>query len=174
MITALTVLVIQGILGALDTIWYHELHAKLPSTPLARRELRLHASRDFAYAVIFGSLAWREWHGALTWVLLAILLFEIVVTLWDFIEEDLTRRLPGGERVMHTIMAILYGAFLANLLPEMWRWSAQATGLVAVEYGTLSWIMTLFAVGVFLSGVRDLVASFKLAPPEPALDSAKR
>lgn len=162
MTTALIVLVAQGILGALDTIWYHELHAKLPSTLAARRELRLHASRDFAYALIFGGLAWLEPRGALAWGLAAVLLFEIVITLWDFIEEDLTRRLPGGERVMHTIMAILYGAFLANLLPELWRWQAEPTGAAAVDHGLLSWLMSAFAIGVFLSGVRDLAASFRL------------
>jgi uncharacterized protein len=162
MTTALIILIAQGALGALDTVIYHELHARLPSTFIARRELRLHASRDFAYAAIFGGLAWFEPHGGLAWGLAAILLFEIIITLWDFIEEDLTRKLPGGERVMHTIMAILYGAFLANLLPELWRWCAEPTGLVAVDYGITSWIMTLFAVGVFLSGVRDLAASFRL------------
>src|SRR5205823_4516687 len=48
MTTALTLLIAQGVLGALDTLIYHELWAHLPGTPAARRELRLHAARDFA------------------------------------------------------------------------------------------------------------------------------
>ncbi len=162
MITALCILIAQGALGALDTLFYHELKAKLPSTPAARRELRLHASRDFAYAIIFGTLAWRTWNGALGWVLVGILLFEIVITLWDFIEEDLTRVLPAGERVMHTIMAILYGAFLATLIPRLSEWIAMPTGLAPADYGVISWLMTALAAGVLLSGLRDLVASFRL------------
>ena len=34
-------------------------------------------------------------------------------------------RLPAGERVMHTIMAIVYGAFLAHLLPQVLQWLSQ-------------------------------------------------
>jgi uncharacterized protein len=84
---------------------------------------------------------------------------EIAITLWDFVEEDIRRPLPPGERVMHTIMAIVYGAFLANFLPQLWLWSRQSTGLSAANYGWLSWLLTLMAAGVFASGVRDLVAS---------------
>ena len=159
MTAALYFLIAQGVLGALDTLIYHELGARLPSTPTARLELRLHASRDFAYAIIFGTLAWYTWNGALVWALLGILLFEIIITLWDFIEEDLTRKLPAGERVMHTIMAILYGAFLANLGPALITWAQSPTGFGHADYGIVSWIMTAFSVGVLMSGVRDAVAS---------------
>ena len=93
---------------------------------------------------------------------LAILIFEIGITLWDFIEEDLTRRLPAGERAMHTVMAIVYGAFLANLIPQVLLWIAQSTGFAAVNHGWLSWLLSAFAAGVFFSGIRDVVASFRM------------
>ena len=169
MITALILLMIQGVLGAADTLWYHEWQQHLPGRSTARRELVLHASRDFAYAVIFGSLAWVTWNGLWAAAFLLVLLFEIIVTMNDFIEEDRNRPLPAGERVMHTIMAIIYGAFLAHLIPELIDWWRQPTGFQTVEYGWLSYAMTLFAVGVFGSGVRDLAASFRL----PAQSTAK-
>jgi uncharacterized protein len=159
MTIALTLLIAQGVLGALDTLVYHELWARLPGTPSARRELRLHAARDFAYAILFGTLGWVAWHGALTWALAGLLLFEIAITLWDFIEEDRTRRLPAGERVMHSVMAILYGGFLANLIPELRDWVARPTAFVRNDTGPLAWGMSVMAAGVFLSGVRDLLAS---------------
>lgn len=164
MTTALYLLLLLGILGAFDTLWYHEYQQQLPRNASARVELRLHAARDFAYTIVFGSLGWLLWHGLLlAWLFLLILLFEIGITLWDFIEEDMTRRLPAGERVMHTIMAIVYGAFLAHLLPQVFRWAGhESTGLVPVHYGLLSWVLSAFAVGVFLSGVRDVIASFHL------------
>ena len=165
---ALGLLMIQGALGAFDTLWYHEWRQRLPSRRGARSELRLHAARDFAYAVVFASLAWVEWRGALTWVLVAVLAFEVVVTLCDFIEEDRTRPLPAGERIMHTIMAILYGAFLANLVPWLVEWSSQATVFAPVDYGVISWLMTVMAVGVFASGVRDVVASCSRVTGEAA------
>ena len=162
MLIALYLLLAQGTLGAFDTLWYHEYHQQLPRNASAKVELRLHASRDFAYAIVFGSLAWRLWHGAWAWLFLAILIFEIGITLWDFIEEDISRRLPPGERVMHTIMAIIYGAFLAYLLPEVFQWTAQPTELALAQHGLLSWILTAFAVGVFSSGIRDVIASFRM------------
>src|SRR5436190_6679435 len=88
---ALGLLLVQGALGAFDTLWYHEWRQRLPARPTGRTELRLHAARDFAYAVVFGSLGWAEWRGWFVWLLATILLLEIVITLWDFIEEDLRR-----------------------------------------------------------------------------------
>lgn len=165
---ALLLLVVQGLLGAFDTLWYHELHQRLAAKATARKELALHASRDFAYAILFGSLAWRQWEGMLAWVLGGLLLLEVCITLQDFVEEDVSRRLPPGERIMHTIMAIIYGAFLANLLPQMHVWSLRATNFVPADYGIISWIMTLFAVGVFFSGIRDLAACILLKQKQPA------
>lgn len=49
MTTALTLFFIQGCLGAFDTLWYHEFKLRLPHAPKARRELSLHAFRDFIY-----------------------------------------------------------------------------------------------------------------------------
>lgn len=43
-------------LGAFDTLYYHEYRLKLPHSGHTRIELRLHAARDFAYAIIIGSL----------------------------------------------------------------------------------------------------------------------
>ena len=162
MTTALSVLMVLGLLGAADTLYYHEWKLRLPQTPTAAPELRLHASRDFAYAIVFGSLAWVTWNGAWIWPLAAILAFEVWVTLTDFLEEDRTRRLPAGERVMHAVMGIVYGIFLALLYPHAVSWARLDSGFGAADYGAHSWILTMFAAGVLLSGVRDLAASRRL------------
>ena len=159
MILALAVLLVLGAMGSLDTLYYHEWKLRLPETPTARRELRLHAARDFAYALVFGSLAWVTWNGMLVWPLAGILGFEILVTLTDFIEEDRTRKLPAGERVMHAVMGITYGVFLALLFPEASAWWTRATGFGPADYGLVSWVLTIFAAGVLASGVRDLRAA---------------
>ncbi len=163
MSTALQLLVIQGILGGFDTVWFHELRARLPRQRRAVSELRLHAARDFVYAILFGTLGWLSWGGVLVWVLALALLAEVGITLWDFLEEDRTRRLPPGERVTHAIMGVVYGAFLAFLAPEMMEWSAQSSGLHARTTGPIGFILGTMAVGVFVSGVRDLMASVRLA-----------
>lgn len=157
--TAIWLLLVQASLGAFDTLYYHEYRLKLPHGTHTRLELRLHAARDFAYAIIIGSLGFVTWNGALASVLFALLVSEIGITIWDFIEEDRIRRLPPGERGMHAVMGIVYGAFLAFLLPQMLEWSALATGFGPSYHGFPAWILLVLAAGVFASGVRDLVAS---------------
>ena len=159
MITAIWLLVLQASLGAFDTLYYHEYRLRLANLAHSRLELRLHAARDFAYAMIIGSLGFVTWRGAFAWTLVALLALEIGITLWDFIEEDRIRRLPAGERAMHAIMGIVYGAFLAYLIPEMLQWSRLPTGWGASYHGFPAWVLSGLAVGVFLSGVRDAVAS---------------
>jgi phosphatidylglycerophosphate synthase len=157
--TALILLLLQGCLGAFDTIYYHEFKLRLPDSPASQYELALHASRDFIYAVIFCSLAWATYNGVWVWALAALLLLEIIITLLDFIQEDRTRKVPAGERVMHAVMGIVYGAFLAHLLPQMIIGSRLPTGFTQQSYGWLSWLLTMMAAGVFLSGLRDLLAA---------------
>lgn len=158
---AIWILMVQASLGAFDTLYYHEYKLKLATGEHTSHELRLHATRDFLYAVIIGSLAWVTWHG--TWALLlgAILLAEIGITLSDFVEEDKVRKLPAGERVMHSIMGIVYGAFLALLIPEMLHWYSLPLGFGPAYHGFPGWVLSLIALGVAVSGVRDLVASLK-------------
>ena len=160
---AIWLLLLQASLGAFDTLYYHEYKLKLASGVHTRLELRLHASRDFAYAIIIGSLGFVTWHGTFAWLLLGLLLSEIGITLWDFIEEDKIRRLPAGERAMHAIMGIVYGAFLACLIPHMTRWSRLDGGFGPSYHGFPAWVLLVISAGVFVSGVRDLVASARPA-----------
>jgi hypothetical protein len=121
--------------------------------------------RDLFYAVLFGTLPFWRWQGALAWLLGALLLAEIVITLCDFVVEDRVRKPQGGvfpgERVMHAVMGILYGAVLAHLLPELQAWAAAPTGFAPWQApALLRWVMPLMAMGVLASGVRDLGAVY--------------
>jgi len=165
--TALWLLAIQGIIGAFDTLYYHEWRARLPAGGSGTApELRLHATRDFLYAALFGALPWLEWQGLWAIVLAAILLAEIILTLADFVVEIRVRKplgdVYGGERITHAVMGIIYGAMLANLLPVMWSWSKLPTALALTDTaapGLLRWGLAVMACGVFLSGARDLYAA---------------
>ncbi len=60
MVTALVLMAVQGLIGAFDTFYYHEWKARLPGRgKAAAAELKLHAARDFLYAVLFGTLPWQ-------------------------------------------------------------------------------------------------------------------
>ncbi len=157
--TVLYIALVLSAMGAFDTLYYHEYKLQLPKAKTAALELRLHAVRDFFYATIFFSFGWLEWHGGFAAVFAAIILAEIFITMWDFVEEDATRKLPKGERVMHSAMGIVYGALLAFLAPVLWSWWQLPLGFVRADHGLLSWVMAAMAIGVFGSGLRDLWAS---------------
>ena len=167
MTTILILFLLQGAMGAADTLWHHELGAGLPGRPSARTELGLHAAREAIYAVVFLTLGWVEWRGAWASVLAALLATEIWITLADFLEEDRTRRLAPSERVLHTLMAIGFGVILAFLVPVLIAWSRAPTGLVFAGHGALSWLMTLVGLGVAAWAIRDgaAMATQPAAPP---------
>lgn len=169
MTTALWLLAVQGAIGAFDTLYYHEWRARLPALPGARPELRLHAARALIYAFLFAALPRVEWRGAWAYVLGTLLAAEIFITLRDFVVEDRVRAPLGGvfagERVTHALMAIIYGAVLANLLPALDAWRRGATALAPhaeVVPAELRWLLTLMAVGVAVSGARDGYAALGL------------
>ena len=170
MIIALWLLAIQGVIGAFDTLYYHEWRARLPARgPLAAPELMLHAARDFLYGILFATLPVIAWQGKWVLVLIAVLIAEIILTLWDFIVEIAVRRTLGdvyaGERVTHAIMGILYGAMIANLIPALIEWWRMPTALAATNFDVpamLKWSLLIMAIGVFLSGLRDLYAALGL------------
>ncbi len=94
-----------------------------------------------------------------------LLAIEIGITLADFIVEDRVRKPFGGllpgERATHTVMAIVYGAMIANLLPVLLAWHKSATGLrfepvnVPLAYRLA---LTALAAGTCVSAVRDAYA----------------
>lgn len=167
MVTALGLLALQGLIGAFDTLYYHEWRARLPARGRqAAAELYLHAFRAFFYAVLFGTLPWLVWQGRWVVVLGLVIVAEIVLTLWDFVVEIDVRRELGdvyaGERVTHAVMGILYGAMLAFLVPTLMEWWRMPSGLSLDRADIpdwLRWTLTVMAAGVFLSGLRDLYAA---------------
>jgi hypothetical protein len=167
MSTALWLLAVQGVLGAFDTLYYHEWKARLPArVPGTRPELLLHAARDFFYALLFATLPWLAWRGLWAAVLALVIAVEIVITLADFVVEDRVRQPLGGvfpgERCTHAVMGILYGAVLAHLVPELlaaWHLPTHLAFAPVPLPEPLRALLALMAVGVFGSGVRDLAAA---------------
>lgn len=167
MIIAMYLLGLQGLIGAFDTLFYHEWKARLPARGRrAAPELFLHAARDFLYGVLFCTLPWAAWKGAWTSVLLGMIVAEIILTLWDFVVEIAVRKDLGdvyaGERVTHAIMGIMYGAMLASLAPTLHSWWASPTGFAFEPASIPEWmriVVSAMGVGVVLSGLRDLYAA---------------
>jgi hypothetical protein len=154
---------IQIAMGAFDTFYHHEMTERLAWRPSQRHELKLHGVRNILYALLFLTLGWLEVHGLLAIIVIAVLVVEVVITLMDFVEEDLSRKLPASERINHTLLALNYGAILVLLMPVLIGWAGHATDVKLVSYGYWSILAAAAAIGVTLFGLRDLAAAKRLA-----------
>lgn len=158
---ALNLLLLQGLMGAFDTLYHHELTVALPRQPSARRELGIHALRALLYGLVFAGIGRYRFDGTWAWALVGLVVIEVGLTLWDFVVEDRTRKLPASERVLHTLLAInggaLFGLYALVLAPQF----ARPTALAAVDFGWRGLVLQLMAVGVVLSGLRDALAAWR-------------
>ena len=163
----MTLILIQGVLGALDTLYYHEYRYRLSAYAVeSRDELRLHGARDLIYGLLFITLSQVAWGGLWSWALLALIFAEVIITLADFVIERRVRSAWGGlatgELVMHALMAILYGAFITTLAPHWWAWSALESGFHLHAQPLSPWMvsaLSLMGCGVTIAGLRDVLLS---------------
>ena len=160
---AVNLLLLQGLMGGFDTVWHHELSEDLPHRPGAALELRIHAVRALFYGVLFIGVGHLGFHGAWAYALATLVLVEVALTLWDFVVEDRTRKLPATERVTHSVLAINGGALFGLYGWQLAYWAALPTALTLIDLGWRGWLLTLFGVGVSTSGLRDAFAARRLA-----------
>lgn len=159
---------VQIAMGGFDTLFHHEFTERLAWRPSQRKELMLHGVRNLAYGVMFFALGWYVPQGVWAAGLIALMTGELVITLWDFVEEDMTRHLPASERITHTLLTLNYGIILAMLVPVLVEWRQLPSALLPAEYGVISWLCTAAAVAVAIFGVRDLAAARRCAALLPA------
>ena len=159
---AFALMFLQVMMGGFDSLWHHELVARLPQRASARKELALHSAREAIYAVLFAGFAWLEFHGP--WVLLpaTLLITEVFITCADFLEEDRTRKLPPFERVLHTWLAVSYGVLLGFFAPLFAQWWMRPGGLVGVNHGIASWFFTLVSLLLVAWSLRNAIAARQL------------
>jgi uncharacterized protein (TIGR01777 family) len=158
----------QMMMGGFDTLYHHEITQRLAWRPGQATELRLHGVRNLAYAAMFGALGWTIPQGRWAMALIALMTGELLITLWDFVEEDRTRHLPATERVTHTLLTLNYGVILAMLAPVLLGWAHAPTALTGTYHGLMSWFCAIATVGVVVSGVRDLAAARRCPRLTPA------
>ena len=167
MFSVFSLITVQALLGGLDNLWHHEITERLTARRSAATELSLHAARELIYAFVFIALAWFRWQGYWVMLIVSALALEVVITLADFVVEDKTRHLPAFERVLHTLLAVNFGAALAALVPVLAGWWGMPSSIVVVYHGVFSWMLTIFSAGVFVWSVRNALAVLTLRrPPE--------
>ena len=174
MLAASWLLVLLGVLGASD-IWLfhtraHHLHDHAP----ARAELVTHFLRGPTYFLLFLFVPNFGFHGGAMLALLALLAFDVAISIADFWLEPASRRelggLPRGEYVLHVVMAMLFGALVATVIAAHGHQLHEPTALRWLALGEQPWLRALLAamaIGVLISGLSDLAAVRRLARSAP-------
>ena len=155
-------LVVQGLMGAIDTLLNHELIEALPRRREARRELALHFAREAVYAALFLGLAWFAWLGAFAAAIAMLLVAEVTITVSDELVENRIRVLPQNERALHVFLTLNFGAIIALAVPMLLDWGANPTELAPAHHGWMSWALSLFGVSSAAWSLRDLLAFRRL------------
>lgn len=158
-------LVLQGVMGAIDTFANHEFLEALPQRRAARAEVGLHAVREAIYAALFLGFAWCAWQGAFTAVIGALLAAEVAVTVSDELVENRSRVLPQNERALHVLLTLNFGALIALLVPVLLDWAANPTGLAPAQHGWMSWALSVLGIASAAWSIRDLLAFRRLGRP---------
>lgn len=162
-------LIVQGLLGGIDTAVNHEYLERLPQRLEARNEVGLHAARDTIYAMLFAGLAWFEWHGVFAVFIGALLLGEVAVTACDEFIENRIRVLPQNERVMHVFLILNFGFVIAALVPTLIAWVSLPPAVVRTDHGTLSLALSVLALIAIAWAIRDALAWRRLGALREAL-----
>jgi uncharacterized protein (TIGR01777 family) len=160
----------QIVMGAIDTLLHHEFMERLAWRKSQTHELQLHGIRNLIYSAVFLVLGLTEIHGFHAACALFVLYAELIVTLKDFVEEDRTRNLPPSERVLHTVLALNYGAILMGVTPVLWAQAGQPTAIFFALHGFWTIPCVVAGLGTIVFGLRDLAASARLKrlSPPPA------
>lgn len=165
MVAATYILLLLGVLGALDIAFYHAVSHGIRSHPDARHELIVHSLRGPTYATLFVVVPNIVCGGALFWLLIAVYVIDLVISIVDFWLERRSRAflggLPSGEYVLHILIAMAFGALVAATFYEGYGWTLEPTGFVyrpAPVPALVRVVMAAMAVVVMYSAVLDLVA----------------
>ena len=170
--TLAVLIVVHLILGGFDTLYHHEFKERLAWRPSQRKEVKLHGIRNLFYAVIYFCFGILNPSGIFAVIFIAILLIEVGITLVDFVEEDKSRKLPVTERILHTVLALSFGAILVLLVPRLWSNKALESALNFQWLGAWSFLCCIAAVAAVFFAARDFHAAKRLsriADKKPAM-----
>ena len=172
MVLATYLLIIIGFLGAFDIALYHTHTHNIRKLKSARTELIFHSLRGPTYAILFLVIPNFATHGAYCIELTALLVFDVAISILDFAVERKSREpvggLPSGEYVLHSIIAMLFGAFVLCVWNAGVVWIDQPTALIyePVVNDMTRGLLAIMSLGVLISGIQDAVAVVRLGRKE--------
>lgn len=173
MVAGTWILFALGLLGALDIAMYHSAAHGIRSHPDSRAELITHSLRGPTYATLFIIVPNFAMHGVFFWLLIALYAVDVIISIVDFALERESREflggLPSGEYVLHTLIAMLFGALVATSFFEAGNWAFEPTAIFYAPADVpwvLRLVMAIMAAVVLYSGLQDLMAAIRL-PGQP-------
>ncbi len=168
---ACMLLFVMGILGAADIVIFHVRAHDLRHREESRAELITHFLRGPTYAVLFFLLPNFALDGVWFALLLALLVFDALISAVDFWLEPESRRtaggLPRGENLLHVVLAGLFGALVAVILLDRHVHLDAATSIAWVPRGEgvpdlLRLALSIMSPIVLATGLLDLKAVLRL------------
>jgi len=163
------ILFVLGCLGAADIALFHSVAHGIRSHRDSVGELVTHSLRGPTYATLFLLIPNFEMRGLFAWGLMALFVFDVGISIWDFSLEQGSRRflggLPSGEYILHMLMAVVFGALVATILCFGHHWFNAPTRLVYRPAGVhiaLRFALSIMAIGVLASGIQDAAAALRL------------
>lgn len=163
------ILFVLGCLGATDILLYHSVSHGIRSHHDSRLELVFHSLRGPTYAALFLLIPNYTMQGGYFWLLIGIFVFDVGLSLGDFIIERQSRQffggLPTGEYVLHIVLAMLFGALVTSVLYSVGHWGGMESRISyepAAVPNLLRGVMAVMAILVMGSGLMDLLAAVKL------------
>jgi hypothetical protein len=171
--TPTIILFVLGCLGGADILLFHSVAHGIRSHPDSAKELITHSLRGPTYAALFVLIPNFQLRGWFAWGLLALFVFDVGISIADFALEQNSRRvlggLPGGEYVLHMLMAMVFGALVTTVIHESAGTLLAPTRLLyapAAVPAVLRMTLLVMAVLVLVSGVQDAIAAYRLTKDE--------
>ncbi|AGC41383.1 hypothetical protein MYSTI_00024 [Myxococcus stipitatus DSM 14675] len=177
MSVAFHLLLVIGLLGAFDVVYFHLWRGRLQERAECQREVLWHTARHLLYALQFLWVPHVRFQGWALGLLGLLYAADVGVALADVWEERDSRAsqggVPRGEYFMHVVLSVLVGLYLMATFQAVWMDRLLPTG-VRLEPpdvpGALRAVMTVMGVTALLTFAHDLARwrAFRRAPrPTP-------
>lgn len=162
---------VVGVLGAIDTLYFHFWKFRLFERTRSRREHLTHGVRAaLAGPTLMLLFVWPA-TGLALWMVAGLIAVDFAVMLWDLAEEPESRRTFGGippvEYAIHVVASALHAAACALALAsrplEAWS-SSEASVVIPAAVGTIAGLIWPGAVLLALVHFVLLIPRFARAP----------
>jgi hypothetical protein len=161
---ASVLLLLIGLFGAFDVLYFHHLRARVPYAPEKRREAWTHLAKAPIYTALFLLVPNLELSGVALAILGGLVVLDVGIAAWDVAVESDARRtdggLPPGEYALHLFITLLVGALFLELARESWP-RLDAPGAIAWRSDVSSLVrlaLAVLAVGCLAVATLELAA----------------